>query len=165
MLVALVGYMGSGKTTIGHALANRLGVSFIDLDVAIEQQAGKRIKEIFSSEGESEFRRIESEVLQQLLNAQSTGILATGGGTPCFFNQIEKLNNRCTTIYLQCSLETLHQRLAPSAEERPLLSTLKDVEAHFLERVAYYEKAQHTVQADGTPEDILARIEKIIELT
>jgi shikimate kinase len=162
MLVALVGYMGSGKTTIGRAIANRLCVPFIDLDAEIEKQEGKLISEIFRTKGESEFRHIESNVLHSMLTAHSTGIIATGGGTPCFFNQMEELNKHCITIYLECSLETLLHRLANSADERPLLSTLTDREAHFLERVACYAKAQHIVNADDSLTEILNQMEQLI---
>ncbi len=163
MLIALVGYMGSGKTTVGQLLANRLNIPCIDLDSEIEKREGKLISEIFRTQGESEFRRIESAVLQNILDEFATGIIATGGGTPCFFNQMQELNERCVTVYLECSANTLAARLSTSTQNRPMLSLIHDIDTHLQDRLPCYLSAHHIVSGEMAIEDLLVRIERIWE--
>ena len=111
MIIFLVGYMGCGKSSIGRALASRLNIQFLDMDPLIEQHCGKSIREIFASEGEEGFRLHEKEVLAELVAEQQECIVATGGGAPCFYDNMEVMNRAGVTVYFQMSPEKLAGRL------------------------------------------------------
>lgn len=159
MVVALTGCMGSGKSTVGRALADMLGCRFIDLDEAIVKKAGKTIPEIFSSEGEAGFRRIELKTLKAVLPESGTVVLALGGGTLTVPEAAALIHEKTCCIYLRASVDTLAERLAPEAEGRPLLK-----DGNIRERIAalmdargeIYEKTAHAViDTDGMdPSDI-----------
>ena len=100
--IFLIGYMGVGKTTLGKALADRTGLSFIDLDLFIEGRYRKTIRQIFEAEGEEAFREIERKALHEVAEFEDI-ILSTGGGTPCFFDNMTYMNSVGTTVYLKAS--------------------------------------------------------------
>ena len=160
--VYLVGYMGCGKTTLGKKLANKLGRNFIDLDKLITTTQGKSIPEIFASEGEARFREIEKQCLLDTANMQDV-IVATGGGAPCFFDNMKTMNDRGVTLYLKLSVGGLFNRLKNAKTERPLIKDLteeelKDFIAVNLEkREPFYSQAQHTVLGESIyPEDVIS---------
>ena len=141
MLVFLIGYMGSGKSTVGRKLASGLSYSFIDLDKFIENKIGKSIAEIFESQGEDAFREIEKNSLIELGNHRNT-IISCGGGTPCFFDNMLWMKRLGTTIYLQMSPASLMHRLKQGASSRPLLKgkTDEDLLDYIVSSLAIREK-------------------------
>jgi len=120
MRIFLIGYMGCGKSTLGRRLSKHLGLQFIDMDHYIEERNCKTIPQIFAEDGEAEFRKKERRALEEL--AEFTDIvIATGGGAPCFFDNIELMNRTGKTIYLNISPNILADRLMKSKTERPLI--------------------------------------------
>ena len=160
MLIALTGFMGSGKSTVGALLADTLGCPFIDLDDLIVKKAGRSIPEIFAADGERGFRRLEKQALETTVAryAENTVVLALGGGTVTVPGAIRLLQEKTLCIYLQASLEALQARLEGQTEGRPLAGE------GFAERLAarepLYEQAAHvTIDTTGlTPEDITDEI-------
>jgi shikimate kinase len=164
-IIYLIGFMGSGKTTVGKALASRSGWSFIDLDKKIENHTGKTVPEIFFDHGEEYFRRIESEVLVNI-KASENSVIATGGGTPCYNENMEYMINSGITVYLQMTPDKLLKRLADSRAERPLIRDLKNeelqsfIEQKLAEREKYYLRS--AVIIDGSDPDINLLCSQII---
>ena len=152
MVIYLLGFMGSGKTTAGKKLAAKLGWEFKDLDKHIEDKLGTTINEIFEGQGEEEFRRIETEELISLSTSRNL-VLSCGGGTPCFNNNISLMNESGHTIYLRMSVKALKSRLLNSKSGRPLIKDLdeKELEAYIKEtlsvRESYYMKSKGVVDA------------------
>lgn len=116
--VFLVGYMCSGKSTLGRALARSLDCEFIDLDDEVEARAGRPITEIFATDGEAAFRRMESEAMVRLLNRRA--VIALGGGTPCHNDNMEAVNRAGLSVFLEAPVERLVERLVLGADKRPL---------------------------------------------
>ena len=151
--IFLTGYMGSGKTTLGRALAADLNVQFIDLDHYIEQRYRKTIAQLFAENGEDGFREIERRMLHEVGEFEDV-IISTGGGTPCFFDNIEFMNAQGTTIYLDVPVERLFIRLCIARSKRPLIKDKSDEElrAFIIEqlekRAPHYSKAQYSFRAD-----------------
>jgi shikimate kinase len=150
--LVLMGYMGSGKSTVGRALAQFLQLEFKDLDQEIERELGKSIAEIFAQHGEIYFRRNERMVLEQLLQSSSPMVLALGGGTPCYGNVISLLQqSNAKTFYLKVNILDLVHRLMPEKEFRPLIKNIKEddlqefIAKHLFERRQFYEQANHTI--------------------
>jgi len=172
MKIVLIGYMGSGKSTIGKQLANLLNLQFKDLDDEIERVEKQPIEEIFSNKGEIYFRKKEIEVLKLVLNKNSNIILATGGGTPCFGNTMEylKSDNEIITIYLKATIDSLVNRLYKERKKRPLIAhieskeELKDfISKHLFERSYYYNLASIKVNTDNlSVEEISEEIKRKI---
>lgn len=139
--------MGSGKTIAGKKLAGRLGWAFIDLDKKIEEKAGKTISRIFSSDGEDTFRKIEAEVLKSMVNQTET-VISTGGGTPCFGDNMDFMLETGVTIYLKRTPVQLKKRLTESSGERPLIRDIPDdqllyfIEEKLAQREKWYNKAR-----------------------
>lgn len=148
MKVFLIGYMASGKSTLGKALAQALALPFIDLDVEIEQTAGTTISEIITTKGELHFRKLESAVLKGLLQQYETGVFALGGGTPVFYNHMDLLNAEGETIFLDVPVGELAKRLEGDIK-RPLIQNKEDVAEfvakHLFERRPYYSQAKHRI--------------------
>ena len=151
--IFLTGYMGSGKTTLGRALAADLNVQFIDLDHYIEQRYRKTIAQLFAENGEDGFREIERRMLHEVGEFEDV-IISTGGGTPCFFDNIEFMNAQGTTVYLDVPVERLFIRLCIARSKRPLIKDKDDEElrAFIIEqlekRAPHYSKAQYSFRAD-----------------
>lgn len=145
--------MGSGKSTTGKLIAEKLGYPFADLDSLIESDAGKSIESIFASEGEQAFRIMEREMLEKVLSF-SDAVVAVGGGAPCYRDNMELMNRSGRTIYLKMSVEGLVNRLDQNGEKRPLISGMmgEELEKYVRDllkgREKYYSKAHHTVNAD-----------------
>lgn len=151
-LIFFTGFMGCGKTTWSRKLAAHLGYDFIDLDHLLEEQAGITIAEYFSANGEEAFRILESEVLKQTPYTNST-VISTGGGLPCFFDNMEWMNAHGKTVYIKLSPKTLVDRLEKGKAKRPLLQEkegdelLAYITQKLAEREQFYMQAKYI--ADG----------------
>lgn len=161
MRVILVGFMGSGKTTLGKRVASKLGVPFVDSDHEIEGHFGKSISEIFVEFGESHFREIEAEYINAL-DLREDFVLATGGGMPCFSDNMSRLNQLGTTFYLQRSPKELAHRLINAKSKRPLIEGMQEdellqyVENTLLKREEYYQQSQIILsRSEQKPEEIV----------
>ena len=160
--IFLIGYMGSGKTTIGKKLAEKLGYSFIDMDSHIEEKQFKTVSQIFAEIGEEKFRLLEQKSLHEVAEFENV-VISTGGGAPCFFDNMDYMNFRGLTIYLKLSAIQLAERLENSkAYKRPLLAERKGEElVKFIadglsKRESFYSKAQIILSGnfETTVEDI-----------
>jgi len=126
MKIFLVGFMGGGKSTLGKKLSELMNISFIDLDSKIEEGERKPVSEIFKSRGEEYFRNLEVEALRKTARIRHA-VIATGGGAPCFHDNMEWMNENGITVYLQAEPGELYHRLLKERETRPLLAHLGDV--------------------------------------
>ena len=162
MKVFLLGLPGSGKTTLGKALAAELPLAFVDLDLEIENAAGKTIKEIFSESGEQRFRELESWKLTEWCASGSDFIMATGGGTPCFADNLKRMNEAGVSIFLDVPVSEIVRRMeSVSLIERPLLGSLLPAEVPAQldrlrsQRLIFYQQAMITLSGENiTPEEI-----------
>ncbi len=158
--------MGSGKSTVGKIVATRANCEFIDLDAYIEKQEGQSIADIFSSKGEVYFRKKELEYLNELLVGKNQFVLATGGGTPCYGNNLKTILSASSNVfYLKLSLNELVNRLAKEKEQRPLIKDTPDADLlefigkHLFERSFFYNQAPHVVTTDTkTPDNIAEEV-------
>jgi shikimate kinase len=163
--IFLIGYMGSGKTTVAKQLATKLGYSFVDMDAHIEEQQFKSVGQIFAERGEDEFRILEQKCLREVAQFDDV-IISTGGGAPCFFDNMEYMNTYGTTIYLRFTADELADRLATQAAKRPLIATktgneLRQFIADGLEkRESFYTQANYSVEGDVN--SVVAKIVEII---
>lgn len=157
--------MGSGKTHWGRLLSEKLGIRFFDLDEQVTEHAGKTIPEIFAAEGEEQFRLLEKDVLHIITESHDNFVMACGGGSPCYFNNIEYMNTAGTTVWINTPQDTLHKRLVVEKEKRPLIKDLTDeqlrnfIQKKFSDRRIYYEQA--TIAIDEEPVQLEKLIEKI----
>ncbi len=157
--------MGSGKTHWGRLLSEKLGVRFFDLDEEIVEQAGKPITEIFATTGEEHFRMLEKDILRHISDKHESFIMACGGGTPCYFNNIEFMNQAGTSVWINTPVETLFSRLVNQKSKRPLIRDLSDdqlrgfISKKFSDRRMYYEQAELVV--DEEPVELDKLIETI----
>lgn len=148
MKIFLIGYMASGKTTFGKALAEKLDTTFIDLDSYIEEQCNKTISEIFAENGEEHFRKLENEMLKKAVESEPDAVIACGGGTPCFYDNMEFLNSNGVTVFLETSIPVLISRLQEENAKRPLVSgkTNEEIRAKVLsqlcDRLPHYMEAK-----------------------
>jgi len=155
MKLALVGYMGSGKSFWAEKTAKALRVSMIDLDTFLEQQHLKmNVPDFIYTHGELAFRKLERLALQELCSLSEDFVLATGGGTPCYYENMQLLNKHFTTVYLQATINTLYNRLVKEKDQRPLIShitndTLKEfIAKHLFERRVFYSLANYKVDVE-----------------
>lgn len=154
-MLILVGYAGSGKSSLAKRLSKALGVGYVDTDTLVEQSVGATVADIFHYEGEEYFRRAERGVLESLVAEGYNGIVATGGGLPTWRDNMERLNGMGTTIYLQRSPEQILSRLsAYGREKRPMFrgksneELLQFMREHIAEREPYYAKANVVVDCN-----------------
>ena len=161
MVVFLVGFMGCGKSSIGKKLANSTDWKFVDMDNIIESRVSLSISEIFNIKGEAWFRALEREVLNEFVD-QKNIIVATGGGVPCFGDNMDIMNQIGHTIYFKVSTENLFGRLKRGRENRPKIKELNDIELlTFIEetlspREVFYNKASLLIDCDGVTEEYIA---------
>lgn len=151
--IFLVGMPASGKSYWAKELSAFLGYSYIDLDKAIEEYSGRLIADLFAV-SEHYFRQMEAEVLHQLIHKNEMDIVATGGGTPCFYDNMEMMNNKGITIYLEASLDILLARIRKTHTSLPLFNSNNDailekkIKQLFLKRRAFYESAQIIINTE-----------------
>jgi len=151
--IILIGYMGSGKTTVGKALSKATGMMFYDLDWYIESRMRKTVSQIFAERGEEGFRQIEHNMLHEVAEFENV-IISCGGGTPCFFDNMDYLNQQGDVVYLKATPETLYKHLMMAKVERPLLKDKTPEELiayitdHLKERAPFYEKARHILDVN-----------------
>ncbi|MBQ9665858.1 MAG: shikimate kinase [Bacteroidaceae bacterium] len=169
--IILIGYMGAGKTTIGKVLAREVGLEFYDLDNYIEDRFHKKIPDIFAEKGEEGFREIERKMLHEVAEFENI-IISCGGGTPCFFDNMEYMNSRGETVFLNASPEVLKEHLKMGKTVRPLIQgkTEEELVAYIKEslqkRLPFYRQAKHTVDIEviHTREQIKNYVNEIMEL-
>ncbi len=148
--IILVGYMGAGKTTVGRQLAKALNVSFYDLDWYVEERYHKRIPQIFAEMGEEGFRELEQRMLHEVAEFENV-VVSCGGGTPCFFDNMDYMNQQAETVYLKARPDVLAKHLKMGRTVRPLIQgkshdELEDyIKEMLLTREPYYKKAKHIV--------------------
>ena len=163
--------MGAGKTTVGKALSKELGLFFYDLDWYIETRMHKKVKEIFDERGEEGFRKIEYNMLHEVAEFENV-VISCGGGTPCFYDNMEYMNRQGTVVYLKCSPEVLFRHLKMGKGVRPLLLGKNDEELmtfireQLEKREEYYLQANNSVDVTlmESPEKIAITVEKVKEL-
>ncbi|CAM3658570.1 shikimate kinase [Flavobacterium saliperosum S13] len=168
--IVLLGYMGSGKTTVGKIMSEKTGIPFFDLDEIIEKNMQKTISELFLELGEIRFRKLEHETLNHFLATQIDFILSLGGGTPCYANNHLQLQKEgITSVYLKASLPELIKRLSAEKAHRPLLASKEGDEfqefiaKHLFERSYFYNQAKHVVSVDAkTPDEIVQEINTLL---
>ena len=148
--IILVGYMGSGKTTVGRALAKSLDLPFYDLDWYIESRMRKTVKQLFDERGEDGFRQVERNMLHEVAEFENI-VLSCGGGTPCFFDNMDYINQQGESVYLKCTTDVLVQHLKMGKTVRPLLlnktpeEVVAFIEQQLRQREPFYTKAKHTL--------------------
>ena len=169
MIISLIGYMGSGKTTIGKDLAKALGYEFIDLDLFIESKYELTVREIFAKYGELGFRKREREALHEVLHNTNI-VLSVGGGTPVYYDNIDYINSHSESFYLRVQLPQLVKRLETRKESRPLIAHLEGdlltefIAKHLFERNPFYQKAKYTISVSNQkPVEVLTEIMDLIK--
>lgn len=151
--IIIVGYMGSGKTTVGKALAQDLNLTFYDLDWYIESRMHKTVPQIFAEKGEEGFRKIEHNMLHEVAEFEDV-IISCGGGTPCFFDNMDYMNGQGDTVYLKATPEVLYGHLKMGRTERPLLKNKTPeemqefIEEQLVTREPYYSKAKNVLDVN-----------------
>ncbi|WP_116124270.1 shikimate kinase [Lewinella sp. IMCC34183] len=162
MRLFLTGFMGSGKSYVGRRLADRLGLPFLDLDDLVEEQTKTTIAELFARVGESSFRDLESTMLRELDNLPMF-VLATGGGTPCFHDNMQWMNGQGTTVFLDTHPEIIGARLADERDKRPLLHGPEDlptlIRRRLEDRRECYASAKIHVVHDNPEDDVVRLVE------
>lgn len=170
--IIIIGYMGAGKTTVGKALAKTLGMPFYDLDWYIEGRMRKTVPQIFAERGEEGFRKIEQYMLHEVAEFEDV-VVSCGGGTPCFFDNMDYMNTCGETVFLNASPEALKAHLLMGKTQRPLIQgkspeeLLDFIKDSLQKRLPYYQKAKHTLSIDviNTNADIAHYVNQIIEIT
>ncbi|WP_347374964.1 shikimate kinase [Aequorivita sp. Q41] len=169
MKILLIGYMGSGKSSVGKKLAEKLKLPFKDMDSEIEKIEGVSIATLFSKKGEIYFRKIENKILKNLLSSPENFVLATGGGTPCYGDAMASITAKkdVHSFYLKTPLEILVKRLFLEKANRPLLAHLETEESlhdfirkHLFERVFYYNQSKFVIE--NTTESVDTVVAKIV---
>ncbi|WP_422361256.1 shikimate kinase [Reichenbachiella sp.] len=152
--IFLVGMPGSGKSTLGKQLAEKLNRNFFDLDAEIERMAGWVIPDIFEQIGEDYFRELENSVLTMLIKLNEPAVIATGGGAPCFFDNMDQMNGAGATIFINTPMDTIIERVKKEKSTRPLVNRMEDdslaqdMEALYKKRLPHYEKASFTTNSN-----------------
>jgi shikimate kinase len=161
MIIVLLGYMASGKSTIGEILAVNLGYNFVDLDHYIEEREASSIAKLFANRGEIYFRKKESLYLNELINSEDNVVLSLGGGTPCYGHNMETIlkSDKIISVYLKASISTIIKRLENEEDKRPLIAHLKSkdeltefIGKHLFERSQYYNQARIVINTDSKDE-------------
>lgn len=168
MIVVLIGYMGSGKSTIGKELATILNCEFLDLDDYISNQENLSIPELFQTKGEIYFRKKETQYLKDIITTKDNTVIALGGGTPCYGDNMSLLlsGSNLKLFYLKLSIPNLVERLFKERENRPLISHVSSKEdlqefigKHLFERSQYYNQASYKINADDkSQQEVLEEI-------
>ena len=166
-IIVLIGYMGSGKSVIANRLANRLDLSFVDLDDFLEEKTDKSISQIFEEHGGLGFRNMERQVLHELLEETSNKVLSLGGGTPCYYDNMDIVLQKATNvIFLDVTVNVLVDRLWKEKNHRPVIAHLETKESlaefvgkHLFERRPFYRKASTIIVVNRqSPDEIVQQI-------
>ncbi|WP_185868662.1 shikimate kinase [Blattabacterium cuenoti] len=167
MKITLIGYMGSGKTCIGKKLSKKININFFDLDSIIESHQKISISNLFKKKGEPFFRKIEHNILKTFLQKNEKYILSVGGGTPCFYNNIQLLNKYSKTFYLIVNTYTLFKRLLLDKEKRPLISHFQNddlfqfIIKNLSNRIGFYNQSIKKIDANNKSQNQI--VETIIK--
>lgn len=164
--------MGSGKTLVSKELSVLNNFKIFDLDTEISKQNNRSITEIFKEKGEIFFRKTEKEVLEKILSSEKNIILSLGGGTPCYYNNIDSINEKTISVFLKTDVKTLAQRLSSEKDKRPLIQNISNedlpefIAKHLFERNPFYNQAKITINTDNLSareiaEEILTQIKLI----
>ena len=164
--------MGSGKTLVSKELSILNNFKIFDLDTEISKQNNRSITEIFKEKGEIFFRKTEKEVLEKILSSEKNIILSLGGGTPCYYNNIDLINEKTISVFLKTNVKTLAQRLSSEKDKRPLIQNISNedlpefIAKHLFERNPFYNQAKITINTDNLSareiaEEILTQIKQI----
>ena len=164
--------MGSGKTLVSKELSVLNNFKIFDLDTEISKQNNRSITEIFKEKGEIFFRKTEKEVLEKILSSEKNIILSLGGGTPCYYNNIDRINEKTISVFLKTNVKTLAQRLLSEKDKRPLIQNISNedlpefIAKHLFERNPFYNQAKITINTDNLSareiaEEILTQIKQI----
>ena len=151
--IFLIGYMGAGKTTLGKAFARAMGLTFVDLDWYIEERFHKTVSQIFTERGEEGFRELEKRMLHEASDFENV-VISVGGGTPCFFDNMEYMNQVGETVFLDVDNKVLFRRLKVAKQQRPLLANKTDeelmtfIQEALEKRLPYYTKAKYVFNGE-----------------
>ena len=155
--------MGSGKTLVSKELSILNNLKIFDLDTEISKQNNSSIAEIFKKKGEIFFRKTEKEVLEKILSTEKNIILSLGGGTPCYYNNIDSINEKTISVFLKTNVKTLAQRLSSEKDKRPLIQNISNedlpefIAKHLFERNPFYNQAKITINTDNYPPERLQK--------
>src|SRR5688572_11749879 len=164
MKIFLIGFMGAGKTHWGRELSRKLNLPFFDLDEQVVSREDKSISDIFAEKGEEYFRLLEKETLHIITESHDSFIMVCGGGSPCYFNNLDYMNQAGTTVWINTPIDVLFKRLLEEKNERPLIRSLTDDQLRgfiikkFADRKVYYE------QADVIVDDEPVHLDSLIEM-
>lgn len=172
--IFLTGYMGAGKTTLGKAFAQKLQIPFIDLDWYIEERFHKTVGELFTERGEAGFRELERNMLHEVAEFEDV-IISTGGGAPCFYDNMEFMNRVGQTVFLNVHPDVLFRRLRVAKQQRPILQGKEDEELKAFiiqtleKRAPFYTQARYTFNADELEdrhqiEESIERLQKLLKV-
>ena len=169
--IFLIGYMGAGKTTLGKAFARAMGLTFIDLDWYIEERFHKTIRELFTERGEDAFRDLERRMLHEAGEFEDV-VISVGGGTPCFFDNVDFMNSVGEAVFLDVDIRVLFRRLKIAKQQRPLLDGKSDEELMLFiqealqKRLPFYTRAKHTFNGEKLEDrrQIQQSVERLKEL-
>ena len=169
--IFLIGYMGAGKTTLGKAFARAMGLTFVDLDWYIEERFHKTVSQIFAERGEEGFRELEKRMLHEVGDFEDV-VISVGGGTPCFFDNIDYMNQAGETVFLDVDNKVLFRRLKVAKQQRPLLTQKNDEELmafiteNLQKRLPFYTKAKHVFNGERLEDrhQIKESVERLKEL-
>ena len=151
--IFLIGYMGAGKTTLGKAFARAMGLTFVDLDWYIEERYHKTVSQIFAERGEDGFRELEKRMLHEASDFENV-VISVGGGTPCFFDNMDYMNQMGETVFLDVDNQVLFRRLKVAKQQRPLLANKTDeelmafIQEALEKRLPHYTKAKHVFNGE-----------------
>lgn len=168
-IVVLIGYMGSGKSVVGQLLAKQLNIPFVDADAHLESETQQTISEIFNQKGELGFRKMERQMLHELLNTSSEKVISLGGGAPCYFDNMNIILDKATqVVYLDVSIPVLVDRLWLGKNHRPVIAHIDSKESltefvgkHLFERRPFYRKSPIAITINmQTPDEIVSKILK-----
>lgn len=172
--IFLIGYMGAGKTTLCKAFARAMGLTFVDLDWYIEERFHKTVGQLFAERGEEDFRQLEKRMLHEVAEFEDV-VISTGGGTPCFFDNMDYMNTMGETIFLDVDVKVLFRRLKVAKQQRPLLAQKNDEELmEFIvgalqKRMPFYTKAKQVFNAEKLEDrrqigESVERLKNLLEL-
>ena len=169
--IFLIGYMGAGKTTLGKAFARAMGLTFVDLDWYIEERYHKTVRQIFEERGEDGFRELEKRMLYETGEFEDV-VISVGGGTPCFFDNMDYMNSVGQTVFLDVDVKVLFRRLKVAKQQRPLLANKTDEELMTFiiealqKRLPFYSKAKYVFNGERLEDrrQIQQSVERLKEL-